>query len=218
MRLKNSMGDCSDSAPGEYPSDCQILEGMRTRVREKNEAPMNESRKLALAKAKNIKLLLLDVDGVLTDGTLLYTGSAEESKSFNTQDGFGLRLLQEAGVATGVITARKSAVVQRRAEELKMTYIYQGAVNKNIAFKEIVKASGLKPFEIAYMGDDWLDLILLQQVGLAATPANGEAEIRDSVHFITPRSGGRGAVRDLCNLIIEGQGLTTTLLQTYLNR
>lgn len=211
------MIDCP-SNPDAYPSDCQILESMRTRVREKGSVPVDEYRLRALTKAKSIKLLLLDVDGVLTDGTLLYSGSAVESKSFNTQDGFGLRLLKEAGIATGVITARKSEVVQRRAEELKMTYIYQGAVNKNTAFQEILTKSGLKPFEIAYMGDDWLDLILLQQVGLAAGPANAMPEVQETVHFITARSGGCGAVRDLCDLIIEGQGLTTKLLQTYLTR
>lgn len=211
------MSDCP-SSPSEYPSDCQILESMRTRVREKSSRHVDEYRLRALAKAKNIKLLLLDVDGVLTDGTLLYSGTAVESKSFNTQDGFGLRLLKEAGIATGVITARKSEVVQRRAEELKMTYIYQGAVHKNTAFNEILAQSGLKPFEIAYMGDDWLDLVILQQVGLAVSPANAMHEVQEAVHFITPRSGGHGAVRDLCDLLIEGQGLTTKLLQTYLTR
>lgn len=211
------MTDCA-SKPGEYPSDCQILEDMKTRVREKAEMPVDETRKRALAKAKDIKLVLLDVDGVLTSGNLLYTGDSAESKSFNTQDGFGLRLLLEAGIATGVITARKSAVVQRRAEELKMTHIYQGAVNKNSAFREIMSESGLKPYQIAYMGDDWLDLVLLQQVGLAVSPANGVKEVQEAAHYITERTGGSGAVRDLCDLIIEGQGKTSQLLQTYLNR
>lgn len=211
------MSDCA-SKPGAYPSDCQILEDMRTRVREKAERPVDENRKRALARAKDIKLVLLDVDGVLTSGNLLYTGDSAESKSFNTQDGFGLRLLLEAGISTGVITARKSTVVERRAEELKMTYIYQGASNKNSAFREIMSQSGLKPYQIAYMGDDWLDLVLLQQVGLAVTPANGVKEVKEVVHYVTERTGGCGAVRDLCDLIIEGQGKTAQLLQTYLNR
>lgn len=205
-------------SPTSYPSDCQILEDMRSRVREKQSAPMSPERKIALAKAKAIKLLLLDVDGVLTSGHLLYSGENSESKSFHTADGFGLRLLHEAGVATGVITARKSTVVQRRAEELKMSHIYQGAKNKNIAFKEILAKTGLKPFEIAYMGDDWLDLVLLQQVGLAATPANGMDELKERVHYITEKQGGSGAVRELCDLIIAGKGLTDSLLQNYLNR
>ena len=172
----------------------------------------------ALARAKEIKLLLLDVDGVLTDGTLLYTGSGEESKSFNTQDGFGLRLLGDAGVDVGVITARQSEVVARRAKELNMRYIYQGIGNKNEAFKEIIRVSGLKPFQIAYMGDDWLDLVLLQQVGLAIAPANGVPEVQEIAHFITERGGGAGAVRDACDLIIEAKNLALELLQKYKNR
>jgi 3-deoxy-D-manno-octulosonate 8-phosphate phosphatase (KDO 8-P phosphatase) len=175
-------------------------------------------RKRALAKAKEIKLLLLDVDGVLTDGNLLYSGNGEESKAFNTQDGFGLRLLREAGVEVGVITARKSEVVARRAKELKMHHIYQGVPNKNEAFKEIMKVSGLKPYQIAYMGDDWLDLMLLQQVGLAIVPANGVQQVKEIAHFITERSGGAGAVRDACDLIIESKNLVMELLQKYKNR
>ncbi len=208
---------CSQS-PTAYPSDCEILEGYRTKARERGSQASSPQRLRALAKAKEIKLLLLDVDGVLTDGKLLYSGSGEESKSFNTQDGFGLRLLSEAGVAVGVITARKSEVVARRAGELKMRYIYQGMSNKNEAFKEIRKESGLKPFEIAYMGDDWLDLVLLQQVGLAISPANGVREVQEVAHFITERAGGAGAVRDACDLIIESKNLLTELLQKYKTR
>jgi 3-deoxy-D-manno-octulosonate 8-phosphate phosphatase (KDO 8-P phosphatase) len=212
------MSDQCSSSPGDYPSDCEILEGYRTIARERESLANDPQRKLALAKAKEIKLLLLDVDGVLTDGNLLYSGSGEESKAFNTQDGFGLRLLREAGIQIGVITARKSEVVARRATELKMNYIYQGMQNKNDAFKEVVKASGFKPYQIAYMGDDWLDLVLLQQVGLAIVPANGAREVKEIAHFITKRSGGAGAVRDACDLIIEGKNLLMELLQKYKNR
>lgn len=208
---------CSHSIDG-YPSDCQVLEGYRTRAREKQNMEKSPEYKRALEKAKGIRLLLLDVDGVLTDGNLLYTDGTAESKSFNTQDGFGLRLLLDGGIDVGIITARKSEVVARRANELKMTYVYQGMGNKNEAFKEIVKTSGLKPFEIAYMGDDWLDLVLLEQVGLAITPANGAAEVKEVAHFITERSGGLGAVRDACNLILEAKELTQQLLQTYKSR
>ncbi len=171
--------------------------------------------KPALTRAKDIKLLLLDVDGVLTDGTLVYTGSNEESKSFHTQDGFGIRLLQQVGIEVGVITARRSELVKRRAEELKMSYIYQGIPDKITAFNEIVKSSDLKPFEIAYMGDDWLDLTILQQVGLAVAPANGVQEVKEIAHYITVLPGGHGAVRDCCNFILEAQNLHTDLLQKY---
>lgn len=212
--------DCtpSQNQTDTYPSDCEILEGYRARVREKSSRQPGPEMQRALNRAKEIKLLLLDVDGVLTDGTLFYSGSTEEAKSFNTQDGFGLRLLQEAGVDVGIITARKSEVVARRSAELKMRYTYQGAPNKNQAFKEIVRNSGLKPFQIAYMGDDWLDLVLLQQAGLALVPANGVPEVREVAHFITPRSGGCGAVRDACDLILRAQGKTGALLQKYRNR
>jgi 3-deoxy-D-manno-octulosonate 8-phosphate phosphatase (KDO 8-P phosphatase) len=211
---------CSHPPAGStaYPSDCEILESYRTRVRERDCQSNDPLRKRALAKAKDVKVLLLDVDGVLTDGNLLYSGSGEESKAFNTQDGFGLRLLREAGVDVGVITARKSEVVTRRANELKMRYIYQAVRNKNDAFKEIMKVSGLKPYQIAYMGDDWLDLTLLQQVGLAIVPANGVREVKDIAHFITERSGGAGAVRDACDLIVESKNLLMELLQKYKNR
>ena len=208
----------SPESPAAYPSDCEILEGYRTKARERDSQMTDPYRKRALARAKEIKLLLLDVDGVLTDGNLLYSGSGEESKAFNTQDGFGLRLLGEANIEVGVITARKSEVVARRASELKMRYIYQGKSNKNEAFKEIMKVSGLKPYQVAYMGDDWLDLVLLQQVGLAIAPANGVREVKEIAHFITERSGGAGAVRDACDLIIESKNLLTELLQKYKNR
>ncbi|TKB26258.1 3-deoxy-D-manno-octulosonate 8-phosphate phosphatase [Desulfopila sp. IMCC35006] len=212
------MADNCPPSPTDYPSDCEILEGYRTRVRERDSRKNDPQRVRALAKAREIKLLLLDVDGVLTDGTLLYTGSGEESKSFNTQDGFGLRLLGEAGVDTGVITARQSEVVARRTKELNMRFIYQGVGNKNDAFREIMRVSGLKPFQIAYMGDDWLDLVLLQQVGLAIAPANAVPEVQEIVHFITERPGGGGAVRDACDLLVEAKNLALELLQKYKNR
>lgn len=212
------MADQCPTSPTAYPSDCELLEGYRTRARERDSRADDPRRKLALEKARDIQLLLLDVDGVLTDGNLLYSGNGEESKAFNTQDGFGLRLLREAGVEVGVITARKSEVVARRATELKMRHIYQGVANKNEAFKEVMRVTGLKPYQIAYMGDDWLDLVLLQQAGLALVPANGAREVKEIAHFITERSGGAGAVRDACDLIIEGKNLLMELLQKYKNR
>lgn len=201
-----------------YPSDCEVREGLRTIARERSERSSSPNRQLLLEKGKNIKLLLLDVDGVLTDGSLLYGLNGSESKSFNTQDGFGLRLLHEAGIEAGVITARTSEIVSRRTTELKMCYVYQGVRNKNEAFRDILTASGRKPFEIAYMGDDWLDLVLLQQVGLAIAPANAVNEVKDSVHFVTERAGGSGAVREACDLLLEAHNAIAALLQKYKNR
>jgi 3-deoxy-D-manno-octulosonate 8-phosphate phosphatase (KDO 8-P phosphatase) len=171
-----------------------------------------------LAKAKEVKLLLLDVDGVLTDGTLIFSNNGTESKAFNTQDGFGIRLLQEAGIDVGVITARKSTAVTQRAENLKMRYVYQGESNKLTAYSAILKDSGLKPVEIAYMGDDWLDLILLKRVGFAAAPANGAAEVKEIAHYTTVQDGGNGAVREICDLILRSKGLHRSLLKSYMNR
>lgn len=175
-------------------------------------------RRVIFEKSKDIKILLLDVDGVLTDGTLLYSSTGEESKSFHTQDGFGLRLIQEAGIEVGLITARNSEVVARRSRELKMRYVHQGATNKLQAFQEIIKESGYLPFEIGYMGDDWLDLVLLSRVGLAFAPANAVKAVKEAAHYVTAQSGGQGAVREVCDLLLEGKGLLTTLLQKYTNK
>ena len=208
---------CQPGKPGAYPTDCEILESYRTRVREKNQMKPQLDPVLA-EKAKHIKVLLLDVDGVLTDGTLLYSSTGEEFKAFNTLDGFGITLLNESGIATGIITARESAMVSRRAKELKMAHVCQGARNKSEPFRRILKEHGLKPFEIAYMGDDWLDLPLLTKVGLAIAPANGADEVKERVHYVTPRAGGHGAVRDACNLILEAQGKLDQLLEDYCRR
>jgi len=207
-------GTCSKTTSS-YPSDCEITEGLRRMAREKTSQTIDET---VLAKARQIKLLLLDVDGVLTDGTLIFSHDGHESKAFNTQDGFGIRLLQEAGVEVGLITARKSAAVSKRAENLKMRYVYQGESNKLVAYKEILKDSGLKPVQIAYMGDDWLDLIILKRVGFAIAPSNSVVEVKNIAHFTTTKNGGDGAVRQACDVILQSKDLHRKLLQSYLNR
>lgn len=203
------------SGAGSHPSDCEILEGYRTRSRERK-SPPSEEEQVVLAKAEPIRLLLLDVDGVLTDGTLIYSENGSESKGFNTQDGLGIRLLQQVQVATGIITARASKLVARRAEELGMEHIHQGAKNKLEKFKAILTETGLKPFQVCYMGDDLIDLGLLTRVGLAACPANAVADVKQACHFITSRSGGCGAVRETCDLIIRAKGLHDTLMQQFI--
>jgi 3-deoxy-D-manno-octulosonate 8-phosphate phosphatase (KDO 8-P phosphatase) len=166
--------------------------------------------------AKEIRLLLLDVDGVLTDGSIVYGNAGTELKAFNIKDGFGIRLLREAGVEVGIITARRSEAVERRAQDLKLTHVYQGVGNKIEAFSEILAAQKLTPREVAYMGDDWLDLPLLSRVGLAVTVADAVAEVKEVAHYVTRQAGGRGAVRELCELIIEARGLREELLGRYL--
>jgi 3-deoxy-D-manno-octulosonate 8-phosphate phosphatase (KDO 8-P phosphatase) len=210
---------CSPANPGAYPSDCEITEGYRTLARERMQRADNGRDSLLVRdKAKEIQILLLDVDGVMTDGTLHYSGGEDEGKSFNTQDGFGLRLLQEAGIEAGLITARRSEVVTRRASELKLRYTFQGSSNKLATLNEILKTSGLRPYQIAYMGDDWLDLCLLSRVGLALAPANAVAAVRETAHYVTSRPGGAGAVREVCEVILEAKGLLAGLLQQYMSR
>ncbi len=208
------MGECSTGRTP-YPSDCEITEGLRKMAQNKPVQLLDER---LIARAKQIRLLLLDVDGVLTDGTLILSSQNEESKGFNTQDGFGIRLLQEAGVEVGVITARSSAVVTARCENLNMKYVYQGNSDKLQAYNDILKKSKVKPFEIGYMGDDWLDFILLKRVGFAAAPANAVSEVKAAVHYITSQSGGRGAVREVCDVILQAKGVQQQLLQSYMNR
>lgn len=199
-----------------YPSDCQILAGYRARSKERASHNDSAEMRLLLSKAEPIRLLLLDVDGVLTDGSLIYTEDGVEGKAFNTQDGFGLSLLQKAGVDVGFITARSSKLVSRRASELGVKYIFQGIGNKLDSYKEIIRQSQLKPYQLCYMGDDWIDLAVLSRVGLAACPANSVPEVRDICHFVTNRSGGSGAVREVCDLIVLAQGAHDNLLQQYL--
>jgi 3-deoxy-D-manno-octulosonate 8-phosphate phosphatase (KDO 8-P phosphatase) len=209
------MSDSCQAPPGSHPSDCEVLEGYRTRSRERQQQP-SEAERLLYAKAEPLRLLLLDVDGVLTDGSLLYTETGVEAKSFSSQDGLGLRLVQKAGVEVGIITARSSDLVERRARELEVKYLRQGVANKLDAFKEIIRTAGLKPYQVCYMGDDWIDLGLLTRVGLAASPANGVAEVQEVCHWVARRSGGAGAVRDLCDLIIRAKGVRNSLLQQFL--
>lgn len=214
-----SSDSCTPTQPGQYPSDCEILAGYRDLAGQQTVQPLRGANwQRGLAKARPIKILLLDVDGVLTDGSLLYSHEGHEAKAFNTQDGFGLRLLQEAGLEIGVITARRSEAVAKRCANLKMGYIFQGISNKLDAYNEILKQSGCKPFEVAYMGDDWLDLALLNRVGFSAAPANAVAEVQEAAHYTAIQSGGHGAVREVCNLILEAKGLYQQLLQSYKSR
>ncbi len=203
--------------PGGYPSDCEVTQGLLKRAMER-EPPRERGYawQAALPKAAPVKLLLLDVDGVLTDGTITYTHEGTEIKSFHTRDGFGIRLLQEAGVAVGLITARTSEAVRRRAEDLKLAHVYQGCRNKIEAYRELLAKLALAEREIAYMGDDWLDLPLIRRVGFSVTVADGVHEVRQVADYVTTRPGGRGAVREICDLIIAAKGLQRELLGRYL--
>ncbi len=202
---------------GAYPSDCELTEALRQRARQRQEATARSPEwRACLERARPVRLLLLDVDGVLTNGTITYTDDGNEIKSFHTRDGFGLRILQQGGVEVGLITARSSKAVTRRAEELKLKHVYQNSGNKLEIFEKLLKELSLTPAEVAYMGDDWLDLSLLVRVGFAATVADGVAEVRQRVDYVTENRGGHGAVREVCDLILEAKGLHRELLNRYL--
>jgi len=211
-----SDGGCPISRPDTYPSDCELTQSLRQRAMERNR-PVARSKEwqALLPKAKRIQLLLLDVDGVLTDGTIVYTEDGGESKGFNTRDGFGLRMLQDSGVDVGLITARTSEAVRRRAGDLGFAHVYQGRKDKNNVYEEILQATGLRPLHTAYMGDDWLDLPLLGRVGLSAAPADGAPEVRQRVDYVCRQNGGCGAVREICDLILEARGALAPLLARY---
>ena len=162
-----------------------------------------------LSLARKVKLVLFDVDGVMTDGKLYYMpgpkGEFVESKTFHSRDGAGIRLLHLAGIQTGIITGRKSRVVAHRAKELGMHYVIQGAGTKGHALEIILKKSKLKPEQVCFVGDDIVDLPVLRHVGLAVAVANCHPSLRREVHYITRTAGGEGAVRDAVELILEAQ-------------
>jgi len=197
-------------------SDCNLTQALRERAMERNKpVQRSEAWKSVLIRAKKLKLLLLDVDGVLTDGTIIYTHDGGESKGFNTQDGFGLRILQDAGVAVGLITARTSEAVSRRAADLGFAHLYQGRSDKGAVYTEILEKTGLGPEQTGYMGDDLMDLPLLVKVGCSFAPANAVAEVRQRVHYTTEQSGGHGAVREACELILEARGELAAIVARY---
>lgn len=162
------------------------------------------------ARAKNIKMFLMDVDGVLTDGKMYYIpGKGKEMvefKAFHSFDGIGLIMLNRFGVLTGVITGRKSPGTEERARNLGMCYAYQGFLSKLDPLKSILSAEELKPEQVAYMGDDWTDIPALKAAGLACAPANARPEVKQAAHLITEAAGGSGAVREVCDLILKSQG------------
>ncbi|MGC9016558.1 MAG: KdsC family phosphatase [Caldimicrobium sp.] len=169
-----------------------------------------------LKRAEKIKLLLLDVDGVLTDGGIIITGDGEEIKIFSVLDGMGIKLLQKAGVEVGILSGRFSPVMKHRSKELGIDLLYQGELAKLPAFEKILKEKELKVEEVAYMGDDWLDIPILKRVGLAIGVPNAWPPVNNYVHYITQREGGKGAVREVCDLILMAKGLWEKFLKEYL--
>ena len=157
-------------------------------------------------KAKKIKLLLLDVDGVLTDGRIIVDDRGVETKQFHVRDGQGISLLLRSGVDVGFVTGRSSKVVSRRAKELGVRIVRQGVQSKLDAYNVIRANSGLSDDQIAYMGDDVIDLAVLRRAGLAITVSDGWHGLKSSVDFVTASAGGRGAVREVAELLLIAQG------------
>ena len=165
--------------------------------------------------AKKIKLVLLDVDGVLTDGRLYYGNSGEEMKAFNIQDGLGIKLLQKGDIQVGIITGRVSALLQRRADELSIDPVVQGREDKLTALNELLETMDVQMDEIAFVGDDLPDLAVIRRVGLGITPANGSAIVAAQAHWQTSKAGGQGAVREIAEMILEAQGKLQPILATF---
>ncbi|MFK5926524.1 MAG: HAD-IIIA family hydrolase [Desulfuromusa sp.] len=165
-----------------------------------------------------IKLLLLDVDGVLTDGRIIYDNHGNELKAFDVKDGHGLKMLQRAGIKIGIITGRSSAVVSRRATELGIEILYQGALQKLDPYLEILSAQGLADNQVAYVGDDVVDLPILRRVGFSATVADAVPEVLPLVDYVTARPGGCGAVREICDLLLRASGRWDELTERYFSQ
>jgi 3-deoxy-D-manno-octulosonate 8-phosphate phosphatase (KDO 8-P phosphatase) len=157
-------------------------------------------------RAQRIRLLLMDCDGVLTDGRIVLLPEGEDIKFFHSQDGQGVKLAGQAGLRTGVITTRASRVLERRVKEMKTPHLYQNAENKVEAYDAILKQEGLSDDEVAFIGDDLPDLPVMQRVGLAIAVANAVSEVKAQAHLVTTKEGGRGGVREAVEFILKAQG------------
>jgi 3-deoxy-D-manno-octulosonate 8-phosphate phosphatase (KDO 8-P phosphatase) len=167
----------------------------------------------ATERASRVKLMIFDVDGVLTDGGLMFTAEGDWMKSFNSMDGHGATLLREAGIDTAIITGRQSGIVAERAKNLQITHIYQGVKDKRVAFADLLNQTGRKAEDCGYMGDDWPDLAVMLQVGFAAAPANSHPEVIARAHWVSEARGGHGAVREVCDTLLRAQNRYDDLLR-----
>ena len=169
-----------------------------------------------LAKAARVRLAAFDVDGIMSDGTLLFSASGDELKGFNILDGLGLKQLMAAGITVAVITGRRSPLTEKRMTDLDITHLVQGREDKKVALLELAARLGLAQDAIAYMGDDLPDLPAIRFAGLGITVPNGYWLVREQADYCTTVAGGRGAVREACDLILAAQGQLATTLAPYL--
>lgn len=167
-------------------------------------------------RAKRIRLAIFDVDGVLTDGSLYFTDSGEELKAFNVRDGHGMKMLQAGGVRLGIITSRTSRCVELRAKNLGIDLLYQGVSDKLVAFQELLARLKLDAAASAYMGDDVIDLPVMRRCGLALTVADAPAAVKSHAQYVSRAQGGRGAVREVCEIIMQAQGTLEAQIAPYL--
>jgi 3-deoxy-D-manno-octulosonate 8-phosphate phosphatase (KDO 8-P phosphatase) len=177
---------------------------------------MNNMSEKELSKiAKNIKFLILDVDGVLTDGGIILDNKGNEFKTFHVRDGHGIKMLIRAGIHVAIITGRHSRVVERRAHELGVTELFQKCYDKRAAYKQISEKYSLNDNEIAYVGDDIVDIPILKKAGFSVVVADADVEVKDVAMMVTKMRGGRGAVREVCDFILKAKGLWQDIIDGY---
>ncbi|HTD04712.1 HAD family hydrolase [Undibacterium sp.] len=168
------------------------------------------------SRAAQVKLMIFDVDGILTDGSLHFGPEGEMMKTFNVLDGQGIKLLQQAGIATAIISARQSPIVAKRAADLDIPYLRQGIHDKKSAFLELLAELNISAEACGFIGDDVIDLPVLSRVGFAASVPNAHAEVKARVHYITQATGGCGAAREVCDFILKAQGKYEQALAPFL--
>ncbi len=181
----------------------------------KSSAPAKKTKKQLDETARRIKLLILDVDGVLTDGSIILDNEGNEFKAFHVRDGHGIKMLTRTGIKVAIITGRQSNVVERRAKELGITEVYQKYHNKNEAYEDLKGKLSIKDEEIAYIGDDIVDLPLMKRVGLSIAVADAAEEIKPYASIITRNKGGRCAVREITDYILKAKGLMEKIINGY---
>ena len=169
-----------------------------------------------IEKARHIELVIFDVDGVLTDGSLFFGDDGQEYKAFNSKDGHGMRMLMDSGVEVGIITGRESDVVRHRMINLGITHVLQGRREKLPAYEELKTMTGYRDEQIAYVGDDVVDLPVMTKVAFAIAVQDAHPYVKQHAHWQTPSTGGHGAARDVCELIMEAKGVLQSTLESYL--
>ncbi|HEY5896731.1 MAG TPA: HAD family hydrolase [Burkholderiales bacterium] len=169
----------------------------------------------ALARARRVRLVIFDVDGVLTDGRLWYGPNGEELKAFHAFDGHGVKLLLDAGLKTAILSGRRSAAVTERAKELGIEHVVQGAQDKHSAFRALLRKLKVKRAAAAYMGDDVVDLGVLKRCGFACAPHEAPEQVRRRVHYVASADAGHGAAREVCEFILEAQGKLGRVLAKF---